>query len=466
MPVIQYPGSITMSKLKEIISKVELILDHIYEGVVIADHECRVIYVNDANEKITGFDNKHILGKYVTDVVPMSSLVEVIKTGKEKLRVKTWLGNKYVISNIVPIFDGKELIGCISVFMDITQIDALSNKLKQAEAQINHLSKQLYGFLGNEEFITGKSPLMQKVFYIAQKASAINSSVLITGESGTGKEVLARFIHNSGFGSQKPFVAVNCGAIPEALLESELFGYEPGAFTGASSHGKAGLFEQAKGGTIFLDEIGDLPLALQVKFLRVLQDKAIHRLGGSGRVNLEVRVIAATNRPLEKMVAEKVFREDLYYRLNVIQINIPPLRERKEDIHLYIKFLLEKLSRAMDVKCPKIAPEAIKLLLKYDYPGNIRELGNILEKCLVMDENGVIDTDDLPDFLNIYIKKYGLYMHEEEWPTFKQMEKMLLERTLSAYPKKSKAAEILGISRATLYRKMEECGIGKPTGLK
>lgn len=390
----------------------------------------------------------------------MSSLMDVIKSGKEKLMNKTWIGSKYVISNIVPIFDGTELIGSISIFMDITEIDALNKKLKQAEEQINRLSKQLYGLLGNEEFITGKNLLMQKVLYIAQKASAINSNVLITGESGTGKEVLARFIHNSGLGKQKPFIAVNCGAIPETLLESELFGYEPGAFTGASSHGKAGLFEQAKGGTIFLDEIGDLPLALQVKFLRVLQDKEIQRLGGRNKINLDVRVIAATNQPLEKMIAEKTFREDLYYRLNVIQINIPPLRDRKEDTHIYIKFFLRKLSKTMGIGHPKISPDAFRILLNYDYPGNVRELSNILEKCLVMDEDGVIDINDLPEFLNVYIKNNDLYLYGEQgWPTFKQMEKTLLEKTLSAYPSKSRAAKILGISRATLYRKIKECGI-------
>jgi len=460
-------GESFMSKLKEIISKVRLVLDHIYEGVVVADSEYRVIYVNEANQRITGLDNKHILGKQIEDVVPMSSMVEVIRTGKEKLRTKTLVGSKYVISNIVPLYDGTEIIGCISVFMDITEIDILNNRLKQAEAQISHLSKQLYGLLGNEEFITGKSPLIQKVFLMAQKASATNSNVLITGESGTGKEVLARFIHNNGFGSQKPFVAVNCGAIPETLLESELFGYEPGAFTGASSRGRAGLFEQADRGTIFLDEIGDLPLSVQVKFLRVLQDKAVQHLGGGSRIKLEVRVIAATNRPLEKMVAEKTFREDLYYRLNVIQINIPPLRERKEDIHLFVKFFLGRLSKGMGVKCPKIAPDALKLLLSHDYPGNIRELENILERCIVMDEDGIIDANDLPEFFNKDAVKYGLNICEgQEWPTLKQMEKILLKRTLSAYPQKIKAAEILGISRATLYRKMEECGISKKNGRK
>lgn len=449
-----------MGKLNEILSNIELILDHVYEGVVVADHDCRVVYVNEANQRITGFNNKLILGKYVRDVVPMSSLIEVVKTGREKLMNKTWIGSKYVISNIVPIFDGQEIIGSISVFMDITEIEALNNRLRQAEEQINHLSKQLYSYIGNEEFITGKSTMMKKVFYIAQKASGISSNVLITGESGTGKEVLARFIHNNGLGRQKPFVAVNCGAIPETLLESEFFGYEPGAFTGARNSGKAGLFEQAKGGTIFLDEIGDLPLFLQVKFLRVLQDKEIHRLGGSRSINLDVRVIAATNRPLEKMVAEKSFREDLYYRLNVIQINIPPLRERKEDTHIYVRHFMEKLSKSMGLQCPRISPDALKVLLDYDYPGNIRELGNILEKCLVMDEDGVIDQKDLPELLNAYIKENYVYFYGKSgWPTLRELEKTLLERTLSEYPNKSTAAKILGISRATLYRKIRECGI-------
>lgn len=449
-----------MGKLKEIISSIEMILDHVYEGVVVADRDYRVVYVNAANQRITGFDNRQILGKYVKDVVPMSSLMEVIATGREKLMNKTWIGSKYVISNIVPIFDGKEIIGSISVFMDITEIEALNNRLRQAEEQISHLSKQLYRYIGNEDFITGKSQLMQKAFYVAQKASGINSNVLITGESGTGKEVLARFIHNNGLGKQKPFIAVNCGAIPETLLESELFGYEPGAFTGASSHGKAGLFEQAGGGTVFLDEIGDLPLFLQVKFLRVLQDKVIYRLGGSSKINLDVRVIAATNQPLEKMIAQKAFREDLYYRLNVIQINLPPLRERKEDIHVYIKFLLEKHAKALGAECPQITSDVLRLLLDYDYPGNLRELGNILEKCIVMDEDGVIDINDLPDSLKGSVQNSGVLQYgDQNWPTIRQMEKTLLEKTLSAYPSKSRAARALGISRATLYRKIRECGM-------
>ncbi|AYO29823.1 MAG: hypothetical protein PWR06_672 [Thermoanaerobacteraceae bacterium] len=446
-----------MHRLEKMISAIEIILRHVHEGIVIADREGRVVYVNDANERITGLDNKKILGRYVKDVVPESSLIEVIETGREKLGTRTRVRDKYVISNIVPIYDGAEIIGSISVFLDITEVENLNIKLKKAQEQIDKLSKQLSTFLGDGQFIVGKNPMMQKVIYIAQKAAGVNSNVLITGESGTGKEVMARFIHNAGPRKDKPFVAVNCGAIPETLLESELFGYEPGAFTGAGNRGKAGIFELANGGTIFLDEIGDMSLSLQVKLLRVLQDKEIRRLGGIDKIKLDVRVMAATNKPLEKMVAEKTFREDLYYRLNVIQISLPPLRERKEDIPLYVRFLLDKLSGQLKAACPKISPGAMKALMNYDFPGNIRELENILEKSMVMDEDGNIDTDDLPDILSAHTGARGFYVETEgRWPTLKEVEKTLLEKTLAVFSNKTRAAEVLGISRATLYRMLDE----------
>lgn len=375
-----------MRKLNEMIKAIDIILDNVHEGIVIADMEGKVVYVNEANERITGLINHEILGRYVKDVVHGSSLIEVIETGREKLGTRTRVGDKYVISNIVPIYDDGQMIGSISVFMDITELEELNKKLKKAQEQIIHLSAQLSGFLGNGEFIAGQNPAMQKVMYIAHKAAGVNSNILITGESGTGKEVLARFIHRLGGRRDKPFVTVNCGAIPETLLESELFGYEPGAFTGAGQRSKEGLFEQAQGGTIFLDEIGDMPLALQVKLLRVLQDREIRHLGGTKKIKLDIRVIAATNQPLEKMVEQGSFRDDLYYRLNVIRINIPPLRARPEDIPIYTKYLLEKICRKIGKEVPHMTPSAMKALIKYNFPGNIRELENILEKCLVMDE--------------------------------------------------------------------------------
>jgi len=450
-----------MKILSEMIENIEIILNHVHEGIVIADKEGRVLYVNEANERITGLENRKILGKYVKDIVPNSAITDVIKTGKEKLGVKTKVNDRYVISNIVPIKnrEGNEVIGAISVFLDVTEIEHLNAKLIKAEEKINKLSLQLSSFIGSEEPIVGKNSKMQKAFFLALKAANVNSNVLITGESGTGKEVIAKYIHNKGSRKNKPFVAVNCGAIPENLLESELFGYEAGAFTGASSKGKPGLFEQADGGTIFLDEIGDMPYLLQVKLLRVLQDKEIIRVGGTQKIKLDVRVIAATNKDLETMVKEKKFREDLFYRLNVIKIDIPPLKERKEDLPLYISYFLNKLSLRLGREKPKIASTAMKLLLNYDYPGNIRELENILEKSLILDDDDVITVEDLPEYLlkESSYKYYGAT--KEQWPKLVEVEKNLIEESLKVFKSKTKVAEVLGIPRSTLYRKLKEYGI-------
>lgn len=446
-----------MEKLENIIQAIDFVLKHVHEGIVIADRTGRVVYVNEANERITGLDNKKVLGKKVIDVVPNSSLIDVIKYGKEKLGVNTKVGDKYVYSNIVPIRENNEIIGSISIFLDMTEVENLNRELKEAKQKINSLSKQLSGFIGDKDFIVGKNPKMQKVLQLSKKAAWVISNVLITGESGTGKEVVARFIHNNGPRRHKPFIAVNCGAIPETLLESELFGYEPGAFTGANPKGKKGLFEKADGGTIFLDEIGDMPFPLQVKLLRVLQDNEIRRLGGEYKVKLDVRIISATNKHLEAMVEQGTFREDLFYRLNVIHIKLPSLKERKEDIPIYVRFLMDKIGQRLDKVIHNITPIALRRLMNYHFPGNIRELENILEKSFVMDEDGIIDLDDLPEFLNLETKQNGFYIDfEVDWPTLKKTEKIIIERTLLAFPNKTEAAKKLGISRATLYRKMKE----------
>lgn len=450
-----------MKILSEMINSIEIILNHVHEGIVIADKDGKILYVNEANERITGLENKKILGKYVREVAPDSSIPDVINTGREKLGVKTRVNDRYVISNIVPIKNKgcDEVIGAISVFLDITELENLNAKLIKAEEKINRLSLQLSSFIGNEEPIIGKNAKMQKAFSLALKAANINSNVLIIGESGTGKEVIAKFIHDKGVRKHKPFIAVNCGAIPENLLESELFGYEAGAFTGASSKGKPGLFEQAEGGTLFLDEIGDMPYPLQVKLLRVLQEKEIIRVGGTQKIRLDVRVIAATNKDLEMMVKEKKFREDLYYRLNVIKIDVPPLKERKEDLPLYISYFLNRLARRLDRAKPKIASAAMKMLLNYDYPGNIRELENILEKSMIIDDDDLITVEDLPEYL-IKESPYQYYdSAKDRWPKLFEVERNLIEESLKVFKNKSKAAQVLGIPRSTLYRKIKEYGI-------
>ncbi len=297
--------------------------------------------------------------------------------------------------------------------------------------------------------IIGKSDAMQEIFELIGRVAPTDSTVLITGETGTGKELIAQAIHGNSQRCYMPFIAVSCGALPDSLLESELFGYEKGAFTGAD-HTKRGRFEMADGGTLFLDEIGDISLKTQVDLLRILQQKEFSRLGGEESIKVDVRILAATNRDLKKAIGESHFRKDLYYRLNVISIHVPPLRERKEDIPLLAKAAIRKCCVEMNREEVKISPSALELLMDYDWPGNVRELENIIERALVIGQGKVIEANNLP------------FSREEMGPerfprSLKMMEKMHIERILKETDWNiSKAARELDIDRQTLYNKMEK----------
>lgn len=297
--------------------------------------------------------------------------------------------------------------------------------------------------------IIGKGDAMQGVFDLISRVARTDSTVLITGESGTGKELIAQAIHGNSNRCYMPFIAVSCGALPDSLLESELFGYEKGAFTGAENS-KKGRFEMANKGTLFLDEIGDISLKTQVDLLRVLQQRELMRLGSEEVIKVDVRILAATNRDLQKAIKENRFREDLYYRLNVISIHVPPLRERKEDIPLLVKAFIEKYCLELNKEVVKIAPSALKLLLGYDWPGNVRELENVIERALVIGSGKEIVQEDLP-FSRKEIEPY-------EFPkSLKMMEKLHIERILDESDWNiSLAARELGIDRQTLYNKIEK----------
>jgi DNA-binding NtrC family response regulator len=297
--------------------------------------------------------------------------------------------------------------------------------------------------------IIGKSGAMQEVFELITRIAPTDSTVLITGESGTGKELIAQAIHGNSTRCYMPFIAVSCGALPDSLLESELFGYEKGAFTGAE-HTKKGRFEMADKGTIFLDEIGDISLKTQVDLLRVLQQKEFRRLGGEEVIKVDVRILAATNRDIQKAIRENRFREDLFYRLNVISIHVPPLRERKEDIPLLVETFIRRYCLEMNKEEVKIAPTALKLLLDYDWPGNVRELENVIERALVIGQGKEIAADDLP----FSRKELG----PEKFPkSLKIMEQMHIERILEETEWNiSRAARELDIDRQTLYNKIEK----------
>ncbi|MFQ5543475.1 MAG: sigma-54-dependent transcriptional regulator [Nitrospiria bacterium] len=333
------------------------------------------------------------------------------------------------------------------------------HRLKHENLSLQRMIRDKYRF----ENMVGSSPQMNDVYEMIERVSDSDSTILIQGESGTGKEIVAKTIHYNSPRRDKPLIPVNCGAIPEALLESELFGHEKGAFTGATSS-RAGRFELAHGGTLFLDEISEMPLSLQVKLLRVLQERTFERVGGVKSIQVDVRILAATNRDLEEAIAEKQFRSDLYYRLNVIPIPIPPLRKRKDDIPLLIEHFIQKFNRKGRKKIDGITPEALKILYKYYWPGNIRELENLVERMTVLKrEDGPISLEDIPEKFSVTRRRNFPFHFDlpEDGLIFSDIvssfENQILDQALArANGVKNKAAQILNMNRTTLVEKLKK----------
>jgi len=349
--------------------------------------------------------------------------------------------------------------------VDLDELDLLLEKIienKNLKSEVNLLKQQLQEKFKIDSFISS-SPKMQEVLSVASRAAESKATVLITGESGTGKEVLAKSIHYISQRKDNPFIAVNIPALPESLLESELFGHEKGAFTGADKF-RTGRFELANKGTIFLDEIGDIPLNLQVKLLRVLQEHQIERLGSNESIDIDVRVIAATHQNLEQKIKDGTFREDLFYRLNVISIHIPPLRERKEDIAALIDHFIKKYSDENDKPKLEISKEAFDILMKYNYPGNVRELENIIERAVVLSRQNIITVNDLPQSVKGFKTEGDPILDEAKNLTeqVEALEKKLIYDALSkANGNQSLAGRMLGITERNLRYKMQKYGIKK-----
>ncbi|MBP2017436.1 PAS domain S-box-containing protein [Symbiobacterium terraclitae] len=444
------------------------LLDSLHDGVVAVDDSGVVVYANEANTRITGLTKEEIIGRHVRHIVPDSHILEVLETGQPLIGVRTRVFDHVVVSNIVPVFDHGRLVGVVSVFRDITEVLALSQELAEARNTIDLLKANLSGPpLAEDGIIIGQSPVAQRMYLMAKKAAAVDSPVLIEGESGTGKEVVARLIHNRSQRRGQPLIAVNCAAIPASLLESELFGYEEGAFTGSRRGGRPGLFELADGGTLFLDEIGDLELGLQAKLLRALQSGEIRRVGGTQVHRVNVRIISATNRNLAQLVREKAFREDLYYRLRVIHLVLPPLRERREDLALFLENAMQRICERLGRPRATFTPAALRALLAYPFPGNIRELENVVEQSVVLAEGDAIDVTDLPpDVLGsggtagaAQAPAAAAAPGSGGFPSLAEAERMLLEAGVRAFDSKAALARHLGIGRATLYRKLAKYGL-------
>ncbi|KFN38044.1 transcriptional regulator [Smithella sp. F21] len=430
-----------------------------YDGIWITDGEGLVLDVNEAYERITGISLKDVIGRTMRELVDegyfdQSVTLAVMKELRSVTIIQTVKGGKQLLVTGNPIFDENgKLFRVVTNVRDVTELANLRQQLSRQEEQVLKYKTELTHLrsrqIRDSELIF-RSVLMKQMIELGIKIADVDSTVLITGESGTGKELIAKMIHRRGKGDTSPFISINCAAIPEHLLESELFGYEGGAFTSARREGKPGLFEMAHAGTLFLDEVAELPLALQVKLLRAIQDKEIKRLGATKSTPVDVRIIAATNRDLSKMLKEGTFREDLYYRLMVVPVNVSPLRDRKEDIPLLIRHFLDEFNRHFGYH-KAISPQVLDKLENYSWPGNVRELRNVIERMVVMSQRDEITIDDLPGFINIKLPFYRQGARLKD--AVIEIETHLLSETFKECGSWQETAKILGVNRATIFRK-------------
>ncbi|WP_209123238.1 sigma-54-dependent Fis family transcriptional regulator [Alkalihalobacillus sp. BA299] len=444
------------------------IIESSYDGIYVADANGDGLIVNEAYNRITGVHEEELLGRNLKDVVNKGIISEsvtlrVFKEKKPTTIVQIVKGKEVLVTGS-PIFNEEgKITHVVTNVRDISELNKLKVELQEAKAYTEQILKEIDDYKKKEglkqlfDRVIAQSDKTIKALNLTKKIAAVDSTVILLGESGVGKEVFANIIHQGSKRSQKPYVKVNCGAIPPHLLESELFGYEKGAFTGADGRGKPGLFEQADGGTIFLDEIGEMPIDLQVKLLRVLQEFEITRIGGQKTKKIDVRVVSATNKNLEEMVKKGKFREDLFYRLNIVPIQIPPLRERIEDIAPLAYYFLRKTNHKYNLN-KRINPEVTYYMEQYHWPGNIREMENLIERIIVTTEKNEIQVTDLPTVL-IHKEKKVSKNNQTLKEIVQETEKRIIIEKLSEYKTTRKTAKELGISQSALVKKMKRLGL-------
>jgi PAS domain S-box-containing protein len=435
----------------------EIILESISDGVFTVDHEWRITSFNRAAEMITGIPREEAVGKFCREIFRSNmcerdcALRRTMKLGRSFIDSSTYIITKegrhipvVVSTSLLKDTDGK-VLGGVETFRDMSLVEELRKEL-EGRFQVGDM--------------VSRNPGMHKIFRILPQVAESDSTILIQGETGTGKELLARAIHELSPRRKKPFIAVNSGALPDTLLESELFGYKKGAFTDATRD-KPGFLASAEGGTILLDEIGDLSAAFQVRLLRVLQDQTYKPLGATSSVKANVRILAATNRDLTDLVKKGVFRQDLFYRINVIRLDLPPLRERKEDIPMLVKHFIGRFNRLRGRSVTGISQEALSLLMFHDYPGNIRELENIVEHAFVLCHEGRIEIHCLPE--NLRVKSPRPIAHSTMGEAVKSAEAQVILDALERNKNNRLAtAHELGIHKSTLFRKIKALGIDLP----
>ena len=453
---------------KDMKNWLDAIIDSSYDGLWLCDQEGKVIRINKASERINDVKAEEVIGKNMKELVAeglydKSATLEVIKSKTSVTMLQQIKGGKKILVTGNPIFDENgEIAHIITNERDITQLDNLRSQLQETQA----LAKGYISKLSELEMrgvdlstVIFRSEEMQRIVEMALRVAGVDSTVLLLGESGVGKGMIAKLIHKHSEWAQGPFIGVDCAGIPDSLIESELFGYEKGAFTGAKTKGKAGFFEIAGGGTLFLDEIGELPLSSQSKLLRFLEDHEIIRVGGTTPRKIDVRVMAATNKNIEEMVSSKLFRQDLYYRINVIPLYIPPLRERRDDIPPLMFHFLKKFNKRYR-KRSTLSPGVIDAVCKYDFPGNVRELANLIERLVVVAVKARIELRDLPsEIIGLKDKTIpdalsmdGISLKE----ALERYERVIIERTIKEYGSQREVARALRVDQATISRKIKK----------
>lgn len=458
-----------LEKTQELKDELNTVIQASFDGISQTDAEANILIVNDAYVRITGMSRDELIGKNMKQLVrdgyyDRSVSLMVIKQGKQvtiEQELKT--GKKLLVTGNPVFNDRGELIRVITNARDLTELDKLRQEIEQAQGLSRHYQEELQKMKISEEgHFVAESQKSKDLIDLIVRVGRVDSTVLIQGESGVGKEIVARELHKHSPRYDKPYIKINCAAIPESLLESELFGYDSGAFTGAKKGGKSGIFELANQGALFLDEVGEIPLQVQVKLLRVLQESEFTRVGGSNPIKVDVRVIAATNRNLSQMVADGSFREDLFYRLNVIPVYVLPLRERKEEIAPLVRHFLQIFNQKYDFN-KTITASALGVLIDYNWPGNIRELRNVIERAVVTSVDTIIEDFSFlgqdhkepmnKDRVSSDCSPVNLKQEVEEF------EKQMILKYVEKYGSLRKAALLLGSSKTTLWRKASQYGI-------
>ncbi|OPY84943.1 MAG: Transcriptional regulatory protein ZraR [Smithella sp. PtaU1.Bin162] len=440
-----------------------MVLESMYDALVVVDSTGLIVYVNPAYTRELNVKSSKVVGKRMKDIAPESIVLKVLETGMPEIGVQSRiikLGID-VIVNSTPIFKDGKLTGVVSVFRNITTIRNLSEQLEKMKDYQDYLQEQLLKRALPEEFkgIIGNNTKFRSMLTRAMLAARSEITILIQGETGTGKDLIANAVHNASKRKKNPFIEINCAAIPENLLESELFGYEGGAFTGAKKGGKPGKIELADKGTLFLDEIGDMSIVLQSKLLRALQEKRIERIGGIDSIKVDIRLIAATNQNLETLIQENKFRKDLFYRLNVFSIETIPLRERRDDIPILSYYFLKKFSEEENKKC-KLSENVLNKFMEYNWPGNIRELMNIVEAAVVTCNSRFIELRHLPAYFTAAISMHRTKKQNESFRldscTMKVEKECIMNALKESNNNKSKAIKMLCISRSAFYEKLKK----------